>query len=235
MPNSNRLHITGQTYFVLVERRTGCSGFYDDACYQFYLLRLLNCINAYHVRLHAYFFQANEIWLLVTPGTPTGVTSLLRFLNQAYSNYFNARFDRSVNARSMDIWSNTIVSSLIQGNSLVLDCQKYIERAAFSRGVVTHPGAYKWSSYCANSFGGALQYLTPHPAYNAFIEGIANPHSHYRDFISIPFNEAYCLYLESRLKFGLPLAKREQELALPITRKRVFWNQNNSKSPTVCA
>ena len=68
MANSPQLLLAGQTYFVIVENKTTVTGFYDDACYRYYLLHLLNCLNNYQIKLHAYVLMANEIWLLATPG-----------------------------------------------------------------------------------------------------------------------------------------------------------------------
>lgn len=215
MTDPAKLQIAGQTYFIVIKSNSRMTGFYDGACYHFYLLRLLNCLNNFQVKLHAYILLENSIWLLTTPGTPGGLSSLLKYLNQCYSSYFNNRFGRSTT-----IWRDLSGFSLVQGNQLVLDCQKFIERAPVQAMMVNHPGEYAWSSYCANSFGGATKYLTPHPAFKLLLQENGNPYKRYRDFIASSFDEPYYRYLKSRLMTGTPVAKRKQKLLQPIARKR---------------
>lgn len=193
----------GQTYFVVLKNRTSISGFYDDSCYQYYLLRLLNCLNIYQVKLHAYLLQSQEIWLLVTPGTPTGLDGLLRFLNQSYSEYFNTRFSRFVK-----VWSDAAISCEISGAQLALDCQKFIEREPLRANLVSHPGEYLWSSYCANSFSRNTNYLVAHGGYRNFLRGKRNCFSQYREFVASPYLDAYYLFLASRLLYGVPMGNK---------------------------
>jgi len=215
MAISNRLHIAGQTYIFVVQRRNEATGFYDNACYRFYLLHLLNCLSTFQIKLHAYVLKTDGIWLLATPGTPRAAISLIKFVNQTYSSYFNTRFDRSVK-----VWRDTPQSSLVQGDQLVLDCQKFIERVPLKHDSINHPGEYEWSSYCANSFGGTSSVLTRHKSFSALLNENPNPYKSYREFIARPFNNAYQLYLESRLIAGLPVAKRKHKLVKPIAIKK---------------
>lgn len=214
MQAKTKIYSAGQTYFVVLKERTSSTGFYDDACYEFYLIRLLNCLNIYQVKLHAYLLQAKEIWLLLTPGTPTGFDSLLRFLNQSYSSYFNTRFGRSAK-----VWSDSVIISLIPGERLALDCQKFIEREALRTKIVSHPGEYLWSSYCVNSFGRSDHHLTSHVAYRKFLKGKTNCFGQYREFIASPYPQAYYLYLRSRLLSGVPLQKKRRSLRVPYNEK----------------
>ena len=110
MKTKTKVYSAGKTYFVVLKERTSSTGFYDDACYAFYLLRLMHCLNSYRVKLHAYLLRPKEIWLLITPGTPTGFDSLQRFLNRAYSDYFNNRF-KLLNLLIFQVF-NTVVGSV---------------------------------------------------------------------------------------------------------------------------
>lgn len=204
----------GKTYFVVLREKTSVSGFYDDACYQFYLLRLINCLNTYQVKLHAYLLLEKQVWLLLTPGTPTGFDSLLRFLNQSYSDYFNTRFGRSVK-----VWSDSVVACLIPGNKLVLDCQKFIEREVLRINCISHPGEYRWSSYCANAFSRKNGHLSAHLAYTSFLKGKSDCFTRYREFIAAPYSQAYELFLRSRLLRGVPLLRKS-------TRQRLYFRKD---------
>ena len=202
MAVSNKSHLAGETYLVSLDSRIAGDGFGDDACYKFYLLRLFNCLNVFQVKLHAYLLLPNEVSLLVTPGSPFCLKNLLRTINRSYSEYFNVRFGRAVK-----VWSNTPRSSLAQEATLALQCQKYIERRPLTDSQLDHPGIYRWSSYCANAFGGDFRYLKPLDAYKVFISETNNPYKAYRDYIATPFKQEFHLYLQRRIESGAPIIK----------------------------
>ncbi len=208
-------HLTGQTY-VVYQRATNCGdGFYDEACFQFFLVRLLNSLTQCQAKLHAYCLMPKEVMLLITPGTPFAISSLLYSVNTQYEQYYKLRFERS-----NKVWKGTGKSSLVQGEALIVDCQKFIERLPVAEGLAEHPGAYKWSSYCGNAFGLKHPHLSRHPAFEKFLEANDGPFRCYRDLIARSFSRAYGDYLNSRLKSGKSPAIRKQTLASPVASKR---------------
>lgn len=188
-------HIAGRTYLVSVSCQVVGDGFSDETCYRFYLLRLLNCLNTYRARLHAYCLLSNQVVLLVTPGTYSGVANMLAHLNKSYSRYFNKRFRRSIS-----VWEANTGSWGITENENVLLAQKYVERLPIGRKLVDHGGAYPWSSYCCNSFSTARSFLSPHPAFIHFLSlDHENPFAAYREFIAAEPDPAFDRLLESHL------------------------------------
>lgn len=215
MTKQSSLFIAGQTYLIYLSSANCSKAFFDDACKKYYQLKLLNSLNSYQVNLHGYSILDNEVYLLGTSLSPTGFAALISYLNRAYTEYYNVRFERCLKS-----WSEPSKASLIQGNQLVLDCQKYIERKCLEERALDHPGVYEFSSYCSNSFGIKSKKLTPHAAFCELMTNTANPYRHYRDFISVAFPIAYQMYLDKNLKHGRPLAKRDQPLAIPVAVRR---------------
>jgi hypothetical protein len=207
-----------QTYLVNVKSQLCHDGFVDEACFDYYLTRLLHCLNVFHVELHAYCLLPQDIFLLITPGVSEGPSLLLDRLNGCYSDYFNARF-----FRYKRVWRSRINFSLVQSRALILDCQKFIERLPLAEQNTKHPGAYSWSSYCANSFGINSPYLTAHRSYQKFVQHNGSQYRGYRDFVATPFHGEYEDYLDSRLRFGLPLAKRQYQPETPVATKRLRY------------
>lgn len=156
--------IPGKTYFGVIKQRTASTGFFDDACKEFYLRRLLICQNAYRVQLHAYILMEKKILLLFTPLTPSGFDSFARFLNGSYSRYYSIRFARDILA-----WQNEPLVCRLAGNKLVLDCQKFVERYVIDYSNESHPGKYGYSSYCANAFTHKPRFLRHHLAIRQFV------------------------------------------------------------------
>lgn len=206
---ATRSLISGRTYFALIKEKTFGTGFYDDACKEFYLRRLLNCQNAFRVQLHAYLLMEKEVFLTFTPMTPSGFDSFVRFLNSSYSRYYLIRF-----ARNISVWQNEPLVCWLPGDNLVLDCQKYVERYVLDFSGEDHPGEYGYSSYCANAFTHKPRFLMRHRAVRQFIHIQANGLQRYRDFIAKPFREEYGRHLRSRLLCGLPLLQQKSSLRL---------------------
>lgn len=222
MANFNNSCIPGQTYLIYVTGKTCSDSFFDEAGYNYYLVRLLNSVNNFHVKLHAYSLLSKEIYLLLTPGIPNGLPRLLRSLNRSYSDYFNQRFERK-----SDVWSPHFSSSLIQGDPLILDCQKFVERIAMQSKRLSHPGIHHWSSYSANSFGGKSAFLVPHRALVTFLKNKSEPYKQYREFIAQPFSDAYEMYLLSRLKFGKKPARKDLPIATPMAHKQCLYSNDS--------
>jgi putative transposase len=201
--------VVGKTYFAIVKEGVSSTGFYDDVCQDFYLCRLLHCLNVYQVKLHAYLLQPRQIFFLFTPLTPNGFYSLVGFLNRSYSDYFSSRFCRTIR-----VWRDNPSLNVVSSSELVLDCQKFIERYPLTICSLRHPGEYKFSSYCSNAFTRNPQYLSQHPSFRDYLSKSKEPLKRYRAFIDQPFSPAYLRYLESRLMFGRPLLSAKAQARL---------------------
>jgi len=201
---TTRILIPGKTYFTAIKQKTVGTGFFDDACREFYLRRLLNCQNAFHVQIHAYLLLEKDIFLIFSPLTPSGFDSFARFLNSSYSRYYLVRFARGVLA-----WQNEPLVCWLPGDNLVLDCQKFVERYVVNLNKQGHPGAYNYSSYSANAFMYKPGLLKRHRAVQQFISIQANGLQRYRDFVAKPFCEKYERFLQSRLLSGQALLQQK--------------------------
>ncbi|PCI77226.1 MAG: hypothetical protein COB20_08430 [SAR86 cluster bacterium] len=210
---ANRSLVSGKTYFAAIKQKTFGTGFFDDACKEFYLRRLLHCQNAFQVQLHAYLLMEKELFLIFTPLTPSGFDSFVRFLNGSYNRYYLIRFARSVLA-----WQNEPLVCRLSSDNLVLDCQKFVERYVLDFSNKGHPGEYGYSSYSANAFTRKPSFLKRHRAVRQFINIEVNGLQRYRDFIAKPFREEYERYLQSRLLWGLPLLQQKSSFRLENSR-----------------
>jgi len=177
--HSRQSYKPGATYFLILEAKANCKGFYDDACYHFYLLRLFHSLNYFHVKLHAYLLLPDKLWLLLTPRAPTGTRHLLATVNRAYCDYFNNRFSRRIRR-----WHNRSSEVLVPQDAFILDCQKTIEFEPVRSGLVSHPGEWRWSSYSTNAFGGDSGFITKHRALSQYQKNKSDPGYLYRTYIA---------------------------------------------------
>ncbi|PCH63152.1 MAG: hypothetical protein COC19_01595 [SAR86 cluster bacterium] len=203
MSIQKRHYISGQAYFLLQESVDCSECFYDAACSNHFLKRLLSCLCAYQIKLHAFVVLPKEVMLLLTPATPTGIADMMQLVCCAYRHYFMMRFERGGTP-----WKGSFKSSLVQLGPLLLDCQKYVELAPVRLGIVNHPGEYRFSSYNCNAFGGhskPMQANEDGAQYMVANSGEVNHYKAYRDFLADSFSEERYKELDQLLRGGQPL------------------------------
>jgi putative transposase len=69
--------------------------------------------------------------------------------------------------RTGTLWDSRYKSSLIQAETYLLACQRYIELNPVRAAMVDDPAHYRWTSYRHNALGQTNPYLAPHPLYLA--------------------------------------------------------------------
>lgn len=94
------------------------------------------------VELTAYCLMPNHFHLLLKQNTKDGISKLIKQITNAYTLYFNKKYDR--------------VGGLVQGRfkavkiereEILLHVSRYIHLNPTVAGMVSNPADYKWSSY----------------------------------------------------------------------------------------
>lgn len=114
----------------------------------------------FHVSIHAWVFMTNHVHLLVTPTINNGLSEMMQALGRRYVQYFNYQHDRSGT-----LWEGRFRSNVVQSESYLLQCYRYIELNPVRAGMVDDPSEYHWSSYRCNAFGIKSELCTPHEEY----------------------------------------------------------------------
>ena len=131
--------------------------------------------------LHAYVQMTNHVHLLLTPPAPDAVSQLVISLGRRYVQYINKSY-----RRTGTLWDSRYKSSLVQADTYLLLCQRYIELNPVRAAMVDDPAHYRWSSYRANGLGQADPLLTPHPVYAGLGARQADRLAAYRALFSRP-------------------------------------------------
>lgn len=104
--------------------------------------------------------MTNHVHLLMTPPEPQAVSQLMISLGRRYVQYVNRTY-----RRTGTLWDSRYKSSLVQADTYLLLCQRYIELNPVRAAMVDDPAHYRWSSYRANGLGQPDPLLTSHPLY----------------------------------------------------------------------
>ncbi|HET7363045.1 MAG TPA: transposase [Burkholderiales bacterium] len=136
--------------------------FREDSDRLVYLSNLAELCKRWECALHAYCLMTNHVHLMLTPANEDGPASLIRDLGRRFVRYFNERY-----GRTGSLWEGRFHSCLLDSGRYVLGCQRYIDLNPVRAGMVSSPGAYRWSSYAGNSGARNDPLLTAHPEYLA--------------------------------------------------------------------
>lgn len=162
MPRRPRLHLPGLPLHIVQRGHNREACFFGEDDYQAYRYWLGEALQATGCALHAYVQMTNHIHLLLTPPDQKEVAQLMISLGRRYVQYINRTY-----RRTGTLWDGRYKSSLVQEDSYLLLCQRYIELNPVRAAMVTDPAHFRWSSYRANGLGQSDPLLTPHPVYMA--------------------------------------------------------------------
>jgi putative transposase len=165
MPRRARVLIPGIPLHLIQRGNNRSACFYSEEDYLFYLENLAEQAAKQACEIHAWCLMTNHVHLLLTPSHPAGASLLMKGLGQRYVQYVNRTYQRTGT-----LWEGRFRSCLVQEDSYVLACYRYIEMNPVRAGMVEHPAEYRWTSYRTNAQGEESRLITPHAQYNALGE-----------------------------------------------------------------
>ena len=177
MPRRPRLSLPNVPVHIIQRGNNRQACFFADEDFRRYLDWLDEFAAKTHCHLHAYVLMTNHVHLLLSANETTGAANLMKVLGQRYVQYINRTY-----RRSGTLWEGRYRSCLIQEDSYLLSCMRYIELNPVRAGMVTHPGEYRWSSYRANAQGGETDsVVSPHDVYRSLGADAISRETAYRE------------------------------------------------------
>lgn len=160
MARQPRLHLPGVPTHVVQRGNDRQDCFVDADDRRFYLACLAAAAAVNQCEIHAYALMTNHVHLLVTAGTPCGLSRMMQSVGRRYVWRFNA-----VRSRSGTLWEGRFRSSLVDSERYLLECHRYIELNPVRAGIVTDPQDYPWSSFRHHALGDHDPILVDHDEY----------------------------------------------------------------------
>lgn len=162
MARQPRFDLPGIPQHVVQRGNNRLPCFLDDEDRQRYLQCLLQALDRFGCRLHAYVLMSNHVHLLLTPGEAGALSRLMHTFARNYAGLFNGR-----HGRTGTLWEGRYKACLVDSGPYFLACSRYIELNPVRAWMVARPGDYPWSSYGAHVGEREDFLLMAHPEYLA--------------------------------------------------------------------
>ena len=100
-------------------------------------------------------------------------------LGRRYVAFFNFSMERTGT-----LWEGRFKSCLVDSETYLLRCYRYIELNPVRAGITPEPSGFRWSSFHFNGFGRHDPVITPHEVYQSLGRDTAERMRSYRAFIA---------------------------------------------------
>jgi putative transposase len=200
MPRKPRFFLPGVPVHVVQRGHNREPVFFDTPDYQTYLHWLEEAAERYQCDIHAYVLMTNHIHLLVTPQNKNSVSLMMQYVGRHYVPYIHNTY-----GTSGTIWEGRYKASLIQDETYLLTCMRYIELNPVRAGMVKSPGAYRWSSYGVNGLGKDNDLIHAHDLYKALGRTVLQRNQAYRELFKAHVDDGVLNEIRASWQTGTPL------------------------------
>jgi putative transposase len=191
--------------------------FFDTADYVYYLDKLKEASTKYDCQIHDYVLMTNHVHLLVTPGHQESLSRMFQYVGRFYVPYVNKTYNRSGT-----LWEGRFKACLVEEESYLINCYRYIELNPVRAGIINKPQDYLWSSYRANALNVSEELLTPHPIYLALGHNQERRKEAYKKLFQAELSDELLDVYRASVQSGTPLggdmflSKIEQRLKVRV-------------------
>lgn len=178
MPRTRRLIYPGSALHIMCRgnNRQKIFNSINDKCYYHSLLKKLkeeNSLEVFH-----YCLMDNHIHLIVWLKQESKISKCMKQLGLAYFNYYKKTYGYDGH-----LWQGRYKSNIIDTDSYLLQCGKYLELNPVRAGIVALPQDYAFSSYRSYACGVKDSIVTYSPVYLELSGNAGIRRQRYIDFV----------------------------------------------------
>lgn len=178
MPTTKRLIADNSIYHVVQRGNNKQKIFQENEDFERFLSTTRRYIIKHKVEVYHYCLMINHVHFLVKIPKRENLAKLTQSVFQSYGLYYKKKYNYSGH-----LYQGRYLSKLINKDSYLLECGRYIERNPLRAGIVSHLSAYKWSSYLFYASGSKIDFITEDPLYGAFSHDPEKRRSLYKKYI----------------------------------------------------
>lgn len=199
MPRMGRVVLPNYPHHIVQRGHNRQVVFAQEEDYRSYLANLRELKEVFAVRVYAYCLMTNHVHLLLEPGEPmTGLGQLMKALAARMTRYRN-----KLEGRSGTLWESRYKSSVVQSDTYLLACCRYIELNPVRARMVESPSEYRWSSYQSRTgVGDGANWLDCDPCYLGLASTEEERRARYVSFVTQAAPDAELRLIREALQRG---------------------------------
>ena len=197
MSRAPRIEIPGIPLHIVQRGNNRAACFFGDVDRRFYLKCLAETARRRSCAIHAYALMTNHVHLLVTPNAPGAASAMLQDVGRRYVRIIN-----EAHGRTGTLWEGRFKSNLIDSETYLLTCHRYIELNPVRAGIVANPSDYPWSSHTYYSSGRPNPLIFEHRAYLSLGTTLESRRIAFLSLFGNPVNESDLKRLRTAVNKG---------------------------------
>jgi putative transposase len=185
MSRSPRLFLPNMPLHIVERGHDRQPVFAQQNDFEYYVANLADAKSKHDIRLYGYCLMTNHVHLLIAPGDDvTGVSGFMRMLAGRQTRHINKRENRTGT-----LWEGRFKASLIDTDTYLLACHRYIDLNPVRAGMVSMPEEYRWSSFRCHAGIEKNKLLDTSDIYKALGEERVTRGSAYQRYVASGIND----------------------------------------------
>jgi len=176
MPRAARILPEIGVFHILTRGNNKQDVFRDDEDFGTYMELLKEYKSRYPFYLYHFVLMTNHVHLVIE--TSSNLSKIMQGIDLTYFYHYKRKYGYAGH-----FWQGRFKSILIEKDSYLLLCGKYIELNPVKAKLVKKPEDYKWSSYRVYAYGEDNALIDTNPLYETLGKTEEERHIRYRDFV----------------------------------------------------
>ncbi|MBA6068668.1 transposase [Pseudomonas mosselii] len=219
MPRGGRVLLPHYPHHIVQRGHNRQVVFAQDTDFQRYLADLRELKDAFGVKVYAYCLMTNHVHLLLVPDDAcAGLSQLMKTLAARATRYRNR-----LEGRTGTLWESRFKSSIVQSDTYLLACCRYIELNPVRARMTVEADDYLWSSYSIRMGAAKRQnWLDDNPLFEALGETEELRRKHNAEFVRQAISDEELSLIRDAIQRGqLTGSSRFVDEIAQITGKRI--------------
>ncbi len=178
MPRTARVAFPSLVYHIISRGNNREWVFNEGEDFEKYLGICRRYKEKFGFKLYHWVLMSNHIHLIMETTGESSLSKIMQGINLAYTIWFNRK-----NGKVGHLWQDRFKSAVVERDSYLLECGRYVERNPLRAGMVKDLKDYPWSSYRVYAYGKADGLTHRHEIYDAMGKEHGARQRAYREYV----------------------------------------------------
>ena len=178
MPRGARVAFSSLVYHIISRGNNREWVFNEVKDFEQYLEICRRYKEKFGFKLYHWVLMSNHIHLVTETTEESSLSKIMQGMNLAYTIWFNRK-----NGKVGHLWQDRFKSAVVERDSYLLECGRYVERNPLRAGMVKDLKQYPWSSYRVYAFGKTDGVTDRHELYDAMGKQNGTRQRAYREYV----------------------------------------------------